>query len=178
MMINQVRSDLRFCSPSRKKGQSAMTFVWYAGLLDLALTAAHMHHAAASAKALFLLRNLALAAENKVHFVTNPRALPILLAAAARAGHNAETGAYAASALWALVHQGEKVSPLAPVCTLSINQSIKSIYAPVMNCHRLAGSAWTLFILLAALCTSNVITNQARCHAPGEMHDTWLHVQT
>ncbi|DBB03962.1 TPA: hypothetical protein ACH3X1_013032 [Trebouxia sp. C0004] len=79
------------------------------GLLDLALTAAHMHHAAASAKALFLLRNLALAAGNKVHFVTNPRALPVLLAAAARAGHNAEAGAYAASALWALVHQGEKV---------------------------------------------------------------------
>ncbi|KAL0055596.1 hypothetical protein WJX82_002269 [Trebouxia sp. C0006] len=79
------------------------------GLLDLALTAAQLHHAAGSAKALFLLRNLALAAENKVHFVTNPRALPVLLAAAARAGHNAEAGACAASALWALVHQGEKV---------------------------------------------------------------------
>ncbi len=110
-----------------------MTFVWYAGLLDLPLTAAQLHHAAASAKALFLLRNLALAAENKVHFVTNPRALPVLLAAAARAGHNAEAGAYAASALWALVHQGEKVSPLPPVCTLPINESIESIYASVTD---------------------------------------------
>ena len=91
-----------------------MTFLWYAGLLDLALTAAQLNHVAASAKALFLLRNLALAAENKVHFVTNPRALPVLLAAAARAGHNAEAGTYAASALWALVHQGEKAKPLGP----------------------------------------------------------------
>jgi len=97
--------------------------------LDLALTAAQLHHAAGSAKALFLLRNLALAAENKVHFVTNPRALPVLLAAAARAGHNAEAGACAASALWALVHQGEKASPL-DACLhagLSINQTNPSM---------------------------------------------------
>ncbi len=115
-----------------------MTFVWYAGLLDLALTAAQLHHAAASAKALFLLRNLALAAENKVHFVTNPRALPVLLAAAARAGHNAEAGVYAASALWALMHQGEKASPLPPVCTLPINQSTESMLL-----------SWTVTSLLA-----------------------------
>ena len=50
-----------------------------------------------------------MAAENKVQFVTNPRALPLLVAAAAKAGQNAEAGAYAAGALWALVHQGEKV---------------------------------------------------------------------
>ena len=68
-----------------------------------------MKHAAASASALFLLRNLALAPENKVQFVANPRALPVLLAAAARAGQQTEAGAYAASALWALVYQGEKV---------------------------------------------------------------------
>ena len=145
-----------------------MTFLWYAGLLDLALTAAQLHHAPASAKALFLLRNLALAAENKVHFVTNPRALPVLLAAAARAGHNAEAGAYAASALWALVHQGEKASPLAAVCTL-LYQSNKPIYAPAMEYHRLAGSAWDLFIVLAASCTKSVIANLVRCMTPGCM---------
>ena len=98
-----------------------------------------MHHAAASAKALFLLRNLALAAENKVHFVTNPRALPVLLAAAAGAGHNAEAGAYAASALWALVHQGEKAYLLAFACTLSIvNQTNPSMLL-----------SWTITSLLA-----------------------------
>ena len=68
-----------------------------------------MRNAQASADALLLLRNLALAPENKVHFVAKPRALPVLLAAAARAGQNADGGAPAASALWALVHQGEKV---------------------------------------------------------------------
>ena len=140
-----------------------MTFVWYAGLLDLALTAAQLHHAAAFAKALFLLRNLALAAENKVHFVTNLRALPVLLAAAARAGHNAEAGAYAASALWALMHQGEKASPLAPVCMLSINQSNKFIHAPVMDCHRLVDSAWKFFIVTAVPCTKSAIANLMRC---------------
>ncbi len=116
-----------------------MTFVWYAGLLDLALTAAQLHHAAGSVKALFLLRNLALAAENKVYFVTNPRALPVLLAAAARAGHNAEAGAYAASALWALVHQGEKANPLAPVCTL-LYQSSKQTH--LGSCHGLSQACW------------------------------------
>lgn len=79
------------------------------GLLDLVLTAADMRHAQASACALFLLRNLALAAESKVHFVANPRALPVLLGAAGRAGQYAEAGAYAAAALWALLYQGEKV---------------------------------------------------------------------
>ncbi len=83
--------------------------MWYAGLLDLILTAADMRHAPAATNALLLLRNLALAAENKVHFVANPRALPVLVAAAARGGQHAEAGAYAASALWSLVHQGEKV---------------------------------------------------------------------
>ena len=80
-----------------------------AGLLDLSLTAANMQHSQASASALLLLRNLALAAENKVHFVANPRVLPVLLGAAGKAGQNAEAGAHAAAALWALVHQGEKV---------------------------------------------------------------------
>ena len=83
--------------------------VCHAGLLDLILTAAALKHTAASSSALFLMRNLALAPENKVQFVANPRALPTLLAAAARAGQNAEAGAYAASALWALLYQGEKV---------------------------------------------------------------------
>ena len=78
--------------------------------MDMSLTAAEMRHPVASATALLLLRNLALAAENKVHFLANPRALPSLLTAAGRAGQNAEIGAHAAAALWALVHQGEKVS--------------------------------------------------------------------
>ena len=86
-------------------------FYDYAGLLDLILTAVAVKHTAAAASALFLLRNLALAPENKVQFVANPRALPILLAAAARAGQQPEAGSHAASALWALVYQGEKVSP-------------------------------------------------------------------
>lgn len=68
-----------------------------------------MGHASASACALFLLRNLALAGDSKVHFVANPRALPVLLAAAGRAGQNTEAGAYASAALWALLYQGEKV---------------------------------------------------------------------
>ena len=77
--------------------------------MDLVLTAAEMRHSQASACALFLLRNLALAAESKVHFVANPRALKVLLSAAGRVEQNAEAGAYAAAALWALVYQGEKV---------------------------------------------------------------------
>lgn len=85
------------------------------GLLDLVLTAADIRHAQASAGALFLLRNLALAAESKVHFVADPRALPVLLSAAGRAGQNAEAGAYAAAALWALLYQGEKVPALPPL---------------------------------------------------------------
>lgn len=89
----------------------------HAGLLDLILTAAEMRHTSASANAHFVLRNLAMAAENKVHFVANPRALPVLLAAAAKAGQNTEAGAYAASALWALVHQGEKAGPFFTQCS-------------------------------------------------------------
>ena len=73
------------------------------------LTAAEQRNAAASCNALFALRNLALAGENKAHFVANPRALPVLVAAACRAGQNTQAGAFAAAALWALVHQGEKV---------------------------------------------------------------------
>ena len=80
-----------------------------AGLLDLLLTAAEQRHATASCNALFVLRNLALAGENKAHFVANPRALPVLVAAACRAEHNSQAGAFAAAALWGLVHQGEKV---------------------------------------------------------------------
>lgn len=80
-----------------------------AGLLDLLLAAAEQRNAAASCNALFALRNLALAGENKAHFVANPRALPVLVAAACRAGQNTQAGAFAAAALWALVHQGEKV---------------------------------------------------------------------
>ena len=102
------------------RGTAESVVVGATGLLDLVLTAADMRHAQASACALFLLRNLALAAESKVHFVANPRALPVLLAAAYRAGQNAqnaEAGAYAAAALWALVYQGEKV-PASPAQTL------------------------------------------------------------
>lgn len=81
----------------------------HAGLLDLLLTAAEQRHSTASCNALLVLRNLALATENKAHFVANPRALAVLLAGASRAGQNPQAGAYAAGALWGLVHQGEKV---------------------------------------------------------------------
>ena len=59
-------------------------------MLDLTVTPAEMRHASASANAHFVLCNLALAAENTVHLVANPRALPVLLAAAANAGQNTE----------------------------------------------------------------------------------------
>lgn len=103
-----------------RRSAGAAIFVVFAGLLDLSLTAANMQHSQASASAMLLLRNLALAPENKVHFVANPRALPVLLGAAGKAGQNAEAGAHAAAALWALVHQGEKVCPSGqPTCCKS-----------------------------------------------------------
>lgn len=78
-----------------------------------------------AASALLLLRNLAFAHRNKVHFLSSPRALPILLTAvtdATPAGTNggraleaAVTGggmreqAMAASALWALAYNDQRV---------------------------------------------------------------------
>ena len=82
-----------------------------AGLLDLVLSAADSRHAAASTAALFLLRNLAFLPGNKAHFVSNPRALPLLVKAALHTEGAPEKAALAASALWALMHQGERVRP-------------------------------------------------------------------
>ncbi|KAK9824474.1 hypothetical protein WJX72_010621 [[Myrmecia] bisecta] len=79
------------------------------GLLDLILSCAEQRSGPASAAAFFLLRNLTFALENKAHFVTNHRALPLLLAAVERGAEQPEAAAYAASALWGLVYQGEKV---------------------------------------------------------------------
>ena len=82
-----------------------------AGLLDLVLSAADSRHAAASIAALFLLRNLAFLPGNKAHYVSNPRALPLLAGAALHTQGPPEKAALAASALWALMHQGERVRP-------------------------------------------------------------------
>ena len=82
-----------------------------AGLLDLVLSAADSRHAAASTAALFLLRNLAFLPGNKAHYVSNPRALPLLARAALHTQGPPEKAALAASALWALMHQGERVRP-------------------------------------------------------------------
>jgi hypothetical protein len=69
-----------------------------------------------AASALLLLRNLAFAHENKVHFLSSPRALPILLTAvtqAAIAGGDAATIAHqralAGSALWALAYNDQRI---------------------------------------------------------------------
>lgn len=83
-----------------------------AGLLDLVLSAADSRHAAASTAALFLLRNLAFLPGNKAHYVSNPRALPLLVKAALHTQGPPEKAALAASALWALMHQGERVRPI------------------------------------------------------------------
>jgi len=101
-----------------------MTFVWYAGLLDLALNAAQLHHAAAFAKALFLLRNLALAAENKVHFVTNLQALPVCWLLLPGQGTMQRLGRmlHLPCGLWCIRGKRQAPWPLS-ACCLSINQT-------------------------------------------------------
>ncbi|GAQ84307.1 hypothetical protein KFL_001840060 [Klebsormidium nitens] len=91
------------------------------GLFDLVLDIAASSPGSTAASALLLLRNLAFAHENKVHFLSSPRALPVLLTAvtdAAPAGTNGartpksavmREQALAASALWALAYNDQRV---------------------------------------------------------------------
>lgn len=58
---------------------------------------------------LALLRNLCFAAEAKSHLLAHPGVLPALVAAAEGVGDNPAGAAFAASGLWALAYQGEKV---------------------------------------------------------------------
>ena len=59
--------------------------------------------------ALLLLRNLSFSVEAKTHLLAHPRLMPVLLAHSERPAENARGAAIAASALWALTYQGEKV---------------------------------------------------------------------
>lgn len=58
---------------------------------------------------LLLLRNLCFCSESKTHLLAHPRLLPMLLAHAERPSEAPKAAAIAASAIWTLTYQGEKV---------------------------------------------------------------------
>ncbi len=68
-----------------------------------------MHQLGLRNACLALLRNLCFASEAKSHLLAHPGVLPALVAAAEGVGDNPAGAAFAASGLWALAYQGEKV---------------------------------------------------------------------
>ena len=79
------------------------------GLMDVVYDLAEMGNRAVTNDAMFFLRNLAFLPENKPHFVANKRTLALLLSAVDGNFSNVRAAAYAASAMWALLYNGQKV---------------------------------------------------------------------
>lgn len=79
------------------------------GLMDVVYDLAEMGNRALTNDAMFFLRNLAFLPENKPHFVANERTLALLLSAVDGNFSNVRAAACAASAMWALLYNGQKV---------------------------------------------------------------------
>tara|TARA_B100001094_G_scaffold290198_1_gene307603 strand:+ start:214 stop:2970 length:2757 start_codon:yes stop_codon:yes gene_type:complete len=79
------------------------------GLLDVVYDIIEIGNHAVKSDATFFLRNLAFLAENKPHFIANKRTLALLLGAVDGDFSNIRASAYAASAMWALLYNGQKV---------------------------------------------------------------------
>lgn len=78
-------------------------------LFELLLGLLHYHNPAVATGAAAVLRNAALLPENKAHFLARAGTLQLLVDVLGQAAEQPARTAYAAGALWALVHDGEKV---------------------------------------------------------------------
>lgn len=96
---------------SQPDGQRALlrTTALSGSLCELLLGLLHHHIPAVAAGAAAVLRNAALLPENKAHFLARAGALQLLVDVLGQAAEQPARAAYAAGALWALVHDGEKV---------------------------------------------------------------------
>lgn len=93
------------------EGQKAMlrTTAPSGNLLDTLLELLQHPCAAVSTRAAATLRNVTLCSEAKAFFLARPGRLGSMVDVLGQAGQHSTRAAYAASALWGLVYQGEKV---------------------------------------------------------------------
>ncbi|CAL8467095.1 g6631 [Coccomyxa elongata] len=92
------------------QGQRALlTTTAASGLLDLLISLTLVNHTQTNAAAMLVLHALAHAPEAAIHFLAHPSALPCLVTCLGKADVDKKCAAYAASGLWALTYNCQKV---------------------------------------------------------------------